>query len=288
MPTQSKEFWNDTFYESSAVIKNTTEGAFIGIANEFFLLDAQRCFNYSAILFWNGIDAVKYTLMDPYLAVESFGLIMHKSPLVYFQCFKLISDFKYAEYVFLLLNNYNAKNYWNQFFHIYENFFFNIGDVILQLMNAQSHLEKRMFYEYGLSIGRITADLFYHNPYDQDQWPDNIALAQFTPEHSEKIESKYVHPEVKASRPSLDNMAQSLLRSINRPAKKVSHKFSVSSMRNPMIVEEENFLSQGPRLKLEDKDMPLIERLRKSISLKTRKNMEMEQLKKLEEAIENL
>lgn len=54
------------------------------MANEMFFNDMVFCYNYSAILFWNGVDFFKYIFIDPYLAVESVGLIIHKSPIVYF------------------------------------------------------------------------------------------------------------------------------------------------------------------------------------------------------------
>ena len=49
------------------------------------------------IVFWNIVDLVKYAFFDPFLAVITFGLIIHKSPLVYYQCMFVYQDISYFD-----------------------------------------------------------------------------------------------------------------------------------------------------------------------------------------------
>ena len=121
---------NGGFLEHSSDISEVSAGVFQGISEQIIMYDVFLCYNYSAVLFWNGLDAIKYAFIDGYLATESFGLIIHKSPLVYNQCYRVITDEKFMEFIFTLYNTYTAKVYWNIYFHIFENFAFNMGDVI--------------------------------------------------------------------------------------------------------------------------------------------------------------
>ena len=83
-----------------AYITNATDGAFKGAIDQMFLEDATVCFNYSVIVLWDGVDAVKYMFIDPILGVESIGLMIHKSPIIYNECSRLIADEKFLEFVF--------------------------------------------------------------------------------------------------------------------------------------------------------------------------------------------
>ena len=99
-----------------------------------FMADATICFNYTMIVLWDGVDSIKYMFIDPTLAVESIGLIIHKMPIVYNECYRLINDEKYTEFVFQLFNGGNDLNLMT---HLYENFVYNMGDVIQNLFEAK-------------------------------------------------------------------------------------------------------------------------------------------------------
>ena len=165
--------------------------------------DVYLCYNFSQVLLWNGVDSIKYLFIDRYLAVESIGLIVHKSPLVYNQCLRVLLDEKYMEFVFTLYNSYNAKVFWNLYFHIFENIAFNIGDVFQNIMQAQSNLVERKFRPFGKNIGHIVADLFYHNPNDKDHWTPEMSETVVKPGLTKKIKSEfYSSPEVMATNPT--------------------------------------------------------------------------------------
>ena len=73
------------------------DGAFESFQNLTFMDDALICNKYMQILFWDGVDAYRYGFNDTYLAVYTFGLIMHKSPIIYKECFRLVDDITYLD-----------------------------------------------------------------------------------------------------------------------------------------------------------------------------------------------
>jgi len=114
-----------------------SDGVFLGTINMMFLHDIQTCYNYSLVILWNSVDTIKYAFIDPFLAVESFGLVIHKSPIVYKQCIRLFSDLKYLEETFSLFNNIKDLNLW---MHLLENLLFNFGDVWRNLEEGHENL----------------------------------------------------------------------------------------------------------------------------------------------------
>lgn len=179
------------FLEHSSDISEVSSGVFQGLTGQIIMNDVFLCYNYTAVLFWNGLDAFKYAFIDGYLATESFGLIIHKSPLVYNQCFRVITDEKFMEFIFTLYNTYTAKVYWNIYLHIFENFSFNMGDAILNMIEAEQNLKGRHFVEFGKNIGNIVAELFYHNPTDNGHWTADMSEIVFNPGHTKKVDSKF-------------------------------------------------------------------------------------------------
>jgi hypothetical protein len=195
------------FLEHSSDITSTADGVFLGITDQIIMGDVFLCYNYTAILFWNGVDSFKYMFIDGYLAVESIGLIVHKTPLVYNQCIRTIDDEKFMEFVFSLYNNYNAKVYLNMYYRLYLNFIFNFGDVIQNMYDAETNLKARNFTSFGRNIGRIVTDLFYHNPVDNKHWSEEMSVTVTKPGQTKKIESKYYKSlEVNAENPASESL----------------------------------------------------------------------------------
>lgn len=67
--------------------------------------DLSTCWRYNQIVLWNIVDTVKYGFTDPFLAVVTFGLIMHKTPLVYKECKLVLNDIEYVDDLYTLYNN---------------------------------------------------------------------------------------------------------------------------------------------------------------------------------------
>ena len=156
-----------TYLTNVTYITNATDGAFKGALDQIFIADAEVCFNYSVIVLWDGVDAIKYMFIDGALAVESIGIIIHKLPIVYLECFRLIDDEKYTEFVFQL---FNGGNDINLMLHLYNNFVYNIGDVFQNIFEAKENLETAHFTQFGENAGHIVTDLFFKNPTNEGVW----------------------------------------------------------------------------------------------------------------------
>lgn len=115
------------------------------------------------VLFWNGVDTIKYAFIDPLLAVESFGLMIHKSPIVFKECERIMKDIEYLEEQFILLPQFKNLSMWT---HLLENVVFNYGDVLQNLKEANESIAEANYTNYGKSIGRIIADVFFINSID--------------------------------------------------------------------------------------------------------------------------
>jgi hypothetical protein len=81
-------------------------------------------------------------------------------------------------------------------------------------------------------------------------------------------------------------MAGGLVKNFNSVMKKGRSDYSVQSEKNPKGVLKDQFMRREPLLKIEDKDMPIVERLHKSIKFRSRKQMELDQLRELELTID--
>ena len=115
-------------------ITSVTDGAFMGVTDMIIFNDTVQCYNYSLVVLWDTVDAVKYAFFDPFLSVETFGLVVHKLPLVYLECNRVIDDLKLVQSVFNILSD-DVKNpelwYW-----LIKNIMFNLGDVFRNLYEA--------------------------------------------------------------------------------------------------------------------------------------------------------
>ena len=135
----------ESIFRNSLDIMNMNDGAFQGLMNQTIMNDARACYMYSLVLFWDGVDAVKY-FTDPFLAVTTVGLMMHKAPIVYYQCGTLITDIQYIDTIFKIFDDVNSLELYT---HIFENLLWNLGDVLKNVMEARVNLENREYKNYG-------------------------------------------------------------------------------------------------------------------------------------------
>ena len=186
-------------FDNPKEIIESTDGAFLGAMNMVMVFDIMTCYKYSMVLFWNGVDTFKYILFDPWLAIESFGLMIHKSPLVYQQCHLILNDTAYLETTWQTFDNVTSENLW---MHLSENFIYNLGDIFRNLIEGREYLAESNFTMYGQSIGQIVADLFFINPHDQLVWTEENSAVIFGAGQTYKIQSQFFNElEVQASRP---------------------------------------------------------------------------------------
>jgi hypothetical protein len=91
--------------------------------------DIDICWKYTQILGWNFVDALKFFFEFKWeLAIINVGLVVHKSPIVYYECLLILNDLQYIDAMFTLFNagpftfNLNSQ--------IVENLMFNLGDIM--------------------------------------------------------------------------------------------------------------------------------------------------------------
>ena len=126
------------------------DGAFESFVNLTFWNDAQICSKYNMILFWDGIDTINYAFTDRYLALYTFGLMVHKSPVIYKECYRLVDD---MEYIDEIIEDYDQVESIDIYTHLIDNLVWNLGDVLKNIIEARDNLENREYYEYGKNIG---------------------------------------------------------------------------------------------------------------------------------------
>jgi hypothetical protein len=145
------------------------DGAFESVMNLTFYNDARICWKYQMILFWDGIDTINYSYSDRYLAIYTFGLMMHKSPVIYKECYRLVDDIAYLDEI---IEDYDSVESIDIYTHLIDNMIWNLGDVLKNIIEARDNLENRLYYEYGKNIGQIVSDVFFVNPVDEAIWTE--------------------------------------------------------------------------------------------------------------------
>lgn len=140
------------------------------------------------VLFWDGVDAIKYGFTDPGLSATTVGLMVHKSPLIYYQCEMIIDDFNYLDEIFKLFDDVTALDLYT---HIFDNVMWNFGDILKNAIEAKSNLEEGDYREYGANIGHIVSDLFFVNPVDDKIWDEENSRIINSDGTSEKVPSSF-------------------------------------------------------------------------------------------------
>lgn len=86
-------------------IMQAQDAQFTTLYGTVFGDDIETCFQYSQILLWNSVDAIRYIIqLDPFLSVFTVGLIIHKSPIVFWECSLVIKDLEYIDAIFTEFN----------------------------------------------------------------------------------------------------------------------------------------------------------------------------------------
>ena len=133
---------------------------------------------------------IKYTFFDPFSAVITFGLIIHKSPLVYYECKFVYQDISYFDTttIPILSGNFNSISLWT---HILENLMFNLGDVLFDLGMGFKYIEFRDYYNFGTMVGYMVSDLLYINPTSFPVWANSNSHIILSDISSLKVPSSF-------------------------------------------------------------------------------------------------
>ena len=133
---------------------------------------------------------VKYAYIDPFLSVVTFGLIIHKSPLVYNECILVYQDISYFDTTIIptLSGNFNDVSLWS---HILEDLMFNLGDVLFDLAMGFKYIEFRDYYNFGTMVGFIVSDLLYINPTSFPVWANSNSHVILSDTSALKVPSSF-------------------------------------------------------------------------------------------------
>jgi hypothetical protein len=136
---------------------------------------------------------VKYAFTDPFLSVITFGLIIHKSPLVYYECEYVYNDISYFDNTIIptLQSTFTGVTLWS---HILECLMFNLGDVFFDMQLGFKYIEFRDYYSFGTMIGYIVSDLFYINPTSFPVWANQNSHVILSDTSSLKVPSSFYQP----------------------------------------------------------------------------------------------
>ena len=152
------------------------------------------------------------------------------------------------------------------------------------------------YTSFGRNIGNIVTDLFYHNPSDDGHWKafmsQTVSKPGITKKISDQIGGKYNSLQVYASNPNgimgaMGSVFMSLMSSLEKEnllmegsqssstttaatRQTSDHAFTVTKLPNQEYLNRQKFMNRGPLLRIEDKDMPIRERLQKTFVFKTR------------------
>ena len=174
---------------------NAMDGNFYAFWNSTLGTDIYNCENYILIIFWNFVDMVKYIFTDPFLSIITFGLIIHKSPLVYYQCLYVYNDISYFDNTIIptLQGTFSGVTLWS---HILESLMFNLGDVFFDMQMGFKYIEFRDYYSFGTMIGYIVSDLLYINPTSFPVWANSNSHVILSDTSSLKVPSSFYQPTV--------------------------------------------------------------------------------------------
>ena len=75
---------------------------------------------------------------------------MHKSPIIYKECYRLVDDITYLDQV---VSDYDSGNTINIFTSLIDNLIWNMGDILKNIIEARENLNNRFYFEYGKNVG---------------------------------------------------------------------------------------------------------------------------------------
>ena len=115
--------------------------------------DAVSCYQYNMSVFWNFVDSIKYLIAfvgapdntsNVYLSIESLGLVIHKAPLVWDECIKIVFDIEYLDTLFKELGDVRNLELWT---HLVENMMYNFADMLHNEEIGREALREWIFEE---------------------------------------------------------------------------------------------------------------------------------------------
>ena len=141
--------------------------SFFQLIYEIALTDTLNCINYALVLYEH-VETGVYHILDLEVldAIENVGLIVHKFPVVYRECFQVYNDtvrFVNTFYKFELPVFYADVSL---------NVVLNFIDIYLEAQNGIKALQNDDYGTFGIEIGKITSDVFLKNPLTLD-WTFN-------------------------------------------------------------------------------------------------------------------
>ena len=247
----NKDLFSNNTLQNPDDISGVADGVFEEMANMLVYDDAFTCYKYNIALLWNARDSLIYALEDDWwLATEQVGLIVHKLPVVWGECVRIVADIEHLENDFYYLDSIGSTQL---FIHIFENLMFNLGDIIKNVQLAPERIEAGDYQGYGRNIGEIIADVVYINPSDEEIW--TVANSEVVEKNSaDKVPSTFYSnervPLVQASQ--FDPLSKIYERAINYKGK--SLKIQTKTVQN-LILNNKTKLKKG------EQDRPIWDRI---------------------------
>jgi hypothetical protein len=135
---------------------------------------------------------IKYIAVDPFLSVVTLGLILHKLPIVYKNCYYIYLDISFFDKTIMPLFSslFTSSTIWSQ---LIENLLFNLGDILYLMQLAFQYMAVRDYYDFGIMVGYIVSDLLYINPVNS-VWGNYNSHIILSDTSSLKVPSSFYQP----------------------------------------------------------------------------------------------
>ena len=106
-------------------------------------------------------------LTTPFRGIEHFGFVVHESPIIFNECWRVYNDTTY-------LLSFNSKTITLKMYavRVIKNLFWNNADLIAEALDTSNGLSTSDFINLGTNIGKITSDILIKNP-TQNVWSGN-------------------------------------------------------------------------------------------------------------------
>jgi len=75
---------------------------------------------------------------------------MHKSPIIYKECFRLVDDITYLDEI---IEDYDSAQSVKIYTGLIDNLIWNLGDILKNVIEARENLNDRLYFDYGKNIG---------------------------------------------------------------------------------------------------------------------------------------
>lgn len=141
--------------------------SFVQLLYEIAIIDAIDCVNYSLVLYDHLYDAIVNVIGLKFAdAFEQVALAVHKSPVVYKECFQVYND---TDRFMSTFTDFNFPVFAG---NVGINLALNSIDIYLEAKTGIGALQLGNYSEFGIQVGKITSDVFLKNPLTKD-WTFN-------------------------------------------------------------------------------------------------------------------